>query len=342
MTKPVAVGLLAALSIAFAWGVLSVFHARFEAGGIYPAFSSLRKEPDGTSVLFESILRLMPATERNYAPLETVQWSGRTLLLIGAHPGDLVQGAALDRRVLETLARKANRIVLAFTQRSWADTTVVDDIEKAWGVTIQKAGTKEAPEIDFSVKPEWEVLQGTRGHADVIGRVFGAGSLVLLASSEEFQNGRLANQPDADLLTSIIGPTNRVVFDEAHLGILETGSVMGLVRTYRLQGVLIGVLVPFALFVWKCSTSFPQPSPGRAGPRIEGRRSFSGLVALLRRNVRPKDLAGTCWEEWLKGAARPIPAHRRTRVEQSLSETGAQPLFALKNIHEILSRKGTD
>jgi hypothetical protein len=117
---------------------------------------------------------------------------------------------------------------------------------------------------------------------------------------------------------------------------------MGLLRAFHLQGVLFGLLLPVALFIWKCSSSFP-PVP-RSGVRqgVEGRRSFSGLVALLRRNVGPANLAAACWQEWLKGAPRAPAAPRRLQVEQELITTCAQPLKALRNIHEILTRKRTD
>ena len=92
MGRPAALFVLAALSGAFVWSVLAVFDAGFESGGVYPAFSSLRKDPDGTSVLFDSVQRLAPATERSYLPFESVEWSHRTLLLLGARSEQLLPG----------------------------------------------------------------------------------------------------------------------------------------------------------------------------------------------------------------------------------------------------------
>ena len=342
MTRRGASLLLVALSVALVWSLLAVFNAGFEAGGIYPAFSSLRKDPDGASVLFESVKRLAPATERSYLPLETVRWSHRTLLLLGASPEHLLPASVLDQHVIERLARQGNRVVLAFRPGLWASDDVVHEIEKSWGVNIRNDGTKDVREMHFSANPNWTVLQGKPDRADVIERSFGSGSLVLAASSEMFTNGALADSPDTELLIAVIGPNNGIVFDETHLGIVESGSVMGLLRAFHLQGLLFALLVPVALFVWKYSTSFPPAQ--RSGPprRIEGRRSFSGLVALLRRNVAPVDLAAACWQEWLKGAPRTLAPQRRSLVEQELIQTGFQPLRALSKIQEILNRKRTD
>jgi hypothetical protein len=342
MTRTVALLLLSALSIALAWSVLAVFNAGFEAGGIYPAYSSLRKDPDGTSVLFESLKRLAPATERSYLPLENALWSHRTLLLLGAGPEQLLPGNALDHRVLENLARQGNRIVLGFTPGLSVTPEVVAEIEKAWDVKIQIDPDSDDRRMHFSAHPHWRMLHGEPESADVIERPYGAGSLVLVASGAVFTNSELADAPDTALLSSMIGSSGDVVFDEAHLGIAETGSVMGLLRAFHLEGVLFGMLLPLALFIWRCARSFP-PVP-RSGPKqqIDGRRSFSGLVALLRRNLSPADLAAVCWQEWLKGAPRALPMHRRSLVEQELIQTGAQPIGALRNIHEILNRKRTD
>lgn len=337
MSRPAALFVLAALSGAFVWSVLAVFNAGFESGGAYPAFSSLRKDPDGTSVLFDSVQRLAPATERSYLPLESVEWSHRTLLLLGAGPEQLLPGNALDPRLIESLARKGNRVVLAFTPGVWASNDVVEQVDKEWSVKIQNDGTDDAREIHFKASSNWTALR-----ADIIERSWGPGSLVLVSSGTMFINGALAASPDTALLVSLIGPSGRIVFDESHFGIVESGSVMGLLRAFHLQGVLFGMLIPVALFVWKCSSSFPPVLHSRPRERVEGRRSFSGLIALLRRNLSPADLAIVCWQEWLKGAPRALQPSRRFQVEQELIAGGVQPTRALQNIHEILNRKRTD
>ena len=239
MTRQGAWLLLVALSIALGWSVLSVFNAGFEAGGIYPAYSSLRKDPDGTSVLFESVKRLFPATERSYLPLESATWSRRTLLLAGVRPDQLSKGG-LDQRVTEGLARQGNRVVVALMPGVWPSDEVAKGFETAWGVKIRKEGTPDAQSILFTADPNWTVLQGDHEHADVIESSFGAGSLVLVSSSTVFTNGALADSPDTALLVAILGANDGIVFDEAHLGIIESGSVMGLLRGLHLQGLLFG------------------------------------------------------------------------------------------------------
>jgi hypothetical protein len=337
LTKSAALLLVAVLLIALAWSVLGVFHAGFEDSRSYPAFSSLSKDPDGTSVLFESLKRLVPATERSYLPVESTRGPVRTMLLLGAHPEQLRENGVLDCRGLESLARRGNRIVLALKPKLHTNLSVDPSVETVWGVQIRGGG-----ETRFRAGEDWTVVRGDREHAEVIERSFGPGSLVLVASNALFTNGALAGKADTTLLSWIIGPTDSIVFDETHLGIVEAGSIMGLLRAFHLQGLLLGLLLPFALLAWRYSTSFPPVQRSEPSSHIEGRRSFSGLVALLRRNLRAADLASACWQEWLKGAVRPLPPARQAQVEQQLVHAGAQPLRTLRNIYEILHRKGTD
>ena len=319
-----------------------MFNAGFETGGIYPAYSSLRKDPEGVSVLFESIRRIAPATERSYRPLASAQGSGRTLLLLGAAPDQLLESATLDHRMVETLVRQGNRVVLALKPERLASKQAMEGIQKAWGVKIQNAGTEDESDIQFSVNPDWTVVQGDRERADIVERSFGTGSLVLVASSTAFTNGAMAESPDIGLLVSILGASEPIVFDEEHLGIVEAGSVMKLMGALHLQGVLFGLLIPVGLFVWRVSASFPPAARSEPTQHMKGRHSFSGLIALLRRNLASADLAAACWQEWLKGAPRAPTPERRAQVERELIARGAQPMYALRNIHEILNRKRTD
>ena len=49
--------MLLALAVAalFVAGLIQLFLLRFKAGDVYPAYSSLRSDPLGTQVLFESL-----------------------------------------------------------------------------------------------------------------------------------------------------------------------------------------------------------------------------------------------------------------------------------------------
>jgi hypothetical protein len=105
----------------------------------------------------------------------------------------------------------------------------------------------------------------------------------------------------ADFVAWLIGPARQVVFDEAHLGIMDTSGVAGLMRKYRLHGLMAGLLLLTTLFVWKNSFSFVPPYPeARQTESVAGKEAAAGFVNLLRRNIAPRDLLRVCFEEWTK------------------------------------------
>ena len=88
---------------------------------------------------------------------------------------------------------------------------------------------------------------------------FQKGSVVLLADSRTFNNGSIVGLHKLDLISAAIGDKNHVVFDEQHFGMVESGTVVGLARRFRLMGMAAGLAFCAALFLWKNAASFPPP-----------------------------------------------------------------------------------
>ncbi|MBW1796936.1 MAG: DUF4350 domain-containing protein [Deltaproteobacteria bacterium] len=105
--------LLVALFIA---GVFQLFVLRFEAGDVYPPYSSLRSDPLGTRAFCDSLDNLKTVSvERNYSPLSDAH-SGRdtTLFYLGARAFNMGSirpdlAKAFDRFVLS-----GGRLVISF------------------------------------------------------------------------------------------------------------------------------------------------------------------------------------------------------------------------------------
>src|SRR5262245_46551754 len=85
--------LLLLMAAGFAFGLLSLFRLRFEAGDNYPEYSSLRADPLGSKALYESLRTLMPS-ERHFRALGRLK-DGRdtTLFFLGAAPDNLRLGS---------------------------------------------------------------------------------------------------------------------------------------------------------------------------------------------------------------------------------------------------------
>ncbi|MFH1147531.1 MAG: DUF4350 domain-containing protein [Pseudomonadota bacterium] len=107
---------LTVLCVAFILGTMHVLRLRFEAGDIYPPYSSLRADPLGTKALYESIDGLDTlATERNYRSF--ARFGARkdaTLLFLGLHPARLDDVWGESVRNIESFVSRGGRLVIAF------------------------------------------------------------------------------------------------------------------------------------------------------------------------------------------------------------------------------------
>ena len=345
------------LAAGFTWGILRLVGNEFAAGNFYPEYSSLRSDPKGAKLLFDSLGRVPAMTvTRNYLPLEYLNGKAAVMLL-GLSPKSL--DADFLKRA-EGLARGGSRVVAAmnfrgdeqFDHRPLAD---------AWHVQLViDPDTKNQHRLSFSAGPEWTVreragtqtaLANARGSersrdrkgaeptvtALAIERAFGAGTVLLLAESGDFTNESTIAGDRLDPVSAAIGPYARVVFDEQHLGIAESGSVVQLARRFRLLGFALGLVIVGALAIWKNASAFPPPSATLGPAQPTGRTSFEGLVTLLKRHVRPKDVVEMCWEEWWKANSREIAPGRAARAAQVAAQASDNPLQAMREIQAGLA-----
>jgi hypothetical protein len=193
----------------------------------------------------------------------------------------------------------------------------------------------------FKDSTGWTAIRRSGSKVTAIERAEGKGSVILLADNSAFANQEIVDSgaEGFPLISTAIGPNSRVIFDEQHFGITQSGSVVGLVRRFRLTGMALGLALCAALFIWRNVTSFPPPDTAPAAVHRSGRTSRSGLLTLLRRHVPPGELARVCWAEYLVTNRRSVSANGAARAENALR--GDRPLEALREIHSVVNSKGT-
>lgn len=110
--KKVPLLLLACALAGFAFGLVRLFQLRFEAGDNYPEYSSLRADPLGSKVLFESYGSLLSA-RRHFRDLGRLgEGTDTTALFLGV-PGASLQFPPAELKGLETFVRSGGRLVFA-------------------------------------------------------------------------------------------------------------------------------------------------------------------------------------------------------------------------------------
>ncbi len=344
MKQRAAVPVVAALLIAAAGlaGIGLLFELRFAAGDVYPRYSSLRSDPVGVRALYESLARLPGLTvERSFVPIERRRDSHATVFYLGARLRGLSAEKSELRLQLEKSAARGNYVVVSLApfRRNPDDKSPL--AIAGWDLPIEQAKREDGDgPLSFGEGKSWTVLHSESGKPVVVERAFGNGAVALAASTYPFLNQALAENRRTELLVRLVGEHTRVIFDEAHFGVVEQGSLAELARKYRLGGLVAGLLLLAALAIWKESAGFPpawEAGAVWAGP-VAGRDSLSGFSSLLRRNIPPRKLMELGWSEWKRTHGRELKPEDAAAVESILAAE-TDPLQAYAKSRSYLSER---
>ena len=191
----------------------------------------------------------------------------------------------------------------------------------------------------------WRAIYARDEHPVLVERRFGRGTVVIASDSYFLSNEALRKEPHPDLLSWLLGPSKRVIFDEAHFGVVETAGVSHLIRKYRLLGVALVLITLAVLFIWKNSVNFVPPYAAPVDESwVTGKDAASGFVNLLRRNVATRDVLAVCFAEWKKSFAMKgrTPAAKLAQADAILEAENARrplerdPLAAYREICRIM------
>jgi hypothetical protein len=330
--------LLLAVAVAFAAGVVYMLNVEYSTGGVYPEYSTLRTDPRGARLLYDSLAALPGVTvARNYAPLQNLEDMRGSVLMLGL-PATF--GDADDLKLFERIAKHGNRVIAAFGVIEKLH-DIPATLAKDWGVRLNTYDELKRTRGQYFVRSDgWQTVEREGERAIAIERSFGDGVIVLLASSEDFTNESSVGMNRLTEISTLLGEPAHIVFDEAHLGISESGSVVGLARRFRLSGMAFGLAICAALFIWRNGSAFPPPAPSIATGSYSGRTSRAGLLTLLHRHVPQSSLVSTCWQQWLSTNRRTAPQPRLDRAAALAAATGSDPLRAIREIQSVLRNPG--
>jgi hypothetical protein len=395
---------LVLLLLFFIAGLVRLFILRFDAGDIYPAYSSLRSDPLGTKALYESLENFDTiAIRRNYQLQHALEFEYDTTFFylgVSATGGDPVSEELIE--VFDRLTEAGGRLVLSFLptyQKNEKKTAEADArkksnpknrnekpapqkepgkkhlgaIKKHWGVglaffeniAIEK---DEYPALDavsnrenlplavswhtnlyFDLHdPAWQVLYSFEGRPVIVERQFAKGTIVLCADSYFISNEGLWSERHPKLLIWLMGGNSRLIFDETHFGIYRRRGVAALLRHYRLQWFFAALALPALLFLWKSTASFvPHPKENLSDntEMIAEKDAMEGLIALLRRYIRRREILQICEHEWEQAfkkntRIRPATFERVNRMVQTQSPSAAKikdPVKRYRTISKIIS-----
>lgn len=109
------------LAALFSYGLVKLFLLRFEAGDVYPPYSSMRSDPLGTRALFEGLEQMGGGmVRRHFQPLTQIDFTpGRTVLLCGLSADTVWQMRSRTwEKMITTLENRGGRLILSFKATS--------------------------------------------------------------------------------------------------------------------------------------------------------------------------------------------------------------------------------
>ena len=294
-----------------------------------------------------------------------LQRGGRIVItLYPSYQMTFTNSAKLMKRVRNPPARRKEKNDDPFLKnleevqlgKEWGFGVIFDRLKKppgdAWQpVSVSSTDPNRVPAslswhsaLCFSaLDPAWRVIYERNGQPVLIERKRGAGSIVLATDSYFLSNEAMRAERHPALLAWIAGTSPRVIFDETHLGVAEDPGIAALARKYRLHGLLAGLLLLGALFIWKNAAAFGPPRAADTdGNHVLGKDSASGFVNLLRRGIAPAALLPLCVEEWKKSRHldRQHSAERLARADAALAaQYQSNPVEAYRNVSRILNEK---
>ncbi len=145
----------------FVYGLVLLLHLRYNAGDVYPPYSSFRADPLGTKALYEGIRDVHELTAaRSYTSVSKLRdQRDITLLYLGLHPNQFFWVEKEVVSALESLLLNGNRVILTFTPVHREVST-----QDFW--SVEETESDEEPEAENGEDTETSESEGAANDED--------------------------------------------------------------------------------------------------------------------------------------------------------------------------------
>jgi hypothetical protein len=330
--------------------------------------SSLREDPYGTSLLFDSYARAGYQVKRSQDEdsLSDQNAGSTTAFFIGGYPANdwenrkgKVRNADKFSGRLEAFLARGGRIVLI--QPAWKLKSESQgwEVENRWNNTPTNSGpTWISPDLRempagsemmylgadapwLETDEHWTALYAGPAKADAkpdrSGNVYMAmrrvGNGELIATSQEWflLNETIKTRPNPVLLDFLTGGRPVIWVDETLHGLHQSQGVLWLVQRYRLQVALMIFWTALLALLWSMSGNLVRRPRRDQNALVVRQGEGAGVAArhLLQRSILADQVVAECWEQYRRRSPHDAEAiSAEPRSGPRLRAALAQPALA--------------
>jgi hypothetical protein len=293
--------------------------------------SSLRQDPYGASLLFDSYTRAGYQVKRSQDEdsLSDENALSTTAFFIGGRSFDLrmqnrnlPNGEKFSKRVADFLAR-GGRVVLVAPAGKLKSESQAWEVENKWDKTPDKSGPSwlspdpgavpagseriylaaDAPWLQTDA--HWTPLyQGKKSdpaaHVYMAMRRVGNGELIAASQQQLLLNEVIKTHPNPVLLDFLAGGRPVIWVDETLHGLHQDQGVLWLVQRYRLQPALLLFWATLLTMLWSMNGDLVRRPARNSSEQIVRHGEFAGVAArrLLQRSIAKERVVTECWEQF--------------------------------------------
>jgi len=299
--------------------------------------SSLREDPYGTSLLFDSYGRAGYQVKRSQDEdsLSDQNASRTTAFFLGGYPSDdwkqenrKLRTEGTFRGRLEDFLARGGRIVLI--EHAWELKSQSQgwEIENKWKQTPHESKPKwispdlrampAASEMMYlaadapwlKTDAHWTTLYAgsveanakadTSLHVYMAMRRVGKGELVAASQESFLLNEAIKTHPNPVLLDFLAGGRPVIWVDETLHGLHQDQGVLWLVQRYRLQAALMLFWATLLVLLWSMSGDLVRRPTRDRNAQIIRHGEGAGVAArrLLQRSIASEQVVAECWEQF--------------------------------------------
>ena len=144
---------------------------------------------------------------------------------------------------------------------------------------------------DKLLADDFEVLYKSGDYPVVIEKDFAnGGRLVLFSDSYLFSNEAMKKEQIFSLISYLIGRNKEVLFSEAHFGLFQQRNVLWLLRKFKLELMVVTLLILCLFYCWKCFFEVPKRSADEFVKKHQLQKVELSLLATLKSVYNTKQL----------------------------------------------------